>query len=585
MKKTLNIFTRPNFQRYFYLYFFIGIFIVFLIISAVQYASIILFIDQYENDKILDSLKNIKQKVTEAEDQQRQRLLLLKNAFTTYQTEEIDKNKVNTLLAPQSMFFVFNAEYNLVLGDDWPDFLAFIKGRPDLPSVFLYGDDFNVYQVAQDITADYIYYYIIKYTQPALPQIFFHTFTMETFKNNTDRYIKTVYRSFLQRSEGQDRPQPQKEYELQTLDNVFSYGIYTQYDSQGSPKIIHIFPFHREMYSFMSKFYLLVAFIALFALFGICWLLYQYISKKIFDPLQFMIQQMKDISVHPEHIVPIAPQNEIFQFFEYFNNMLASIEHYRLEKIKHEHIQTKLELELVRINRLSELGRRIQGVVHNLNSPLNSVIGYAQLLAKEWELSYADLQLKNNPTEDLQKIITNARIMSETIKQLLYKTRDDSFAMPITVDINTLIRQELSFCQHNLFFKHNVKLVLQLAEGLPELTINYGDISQVFQSIFNNAMEAMSNVNPKVLTVITASSSDFVVFSLTDTGIGIPPDVVDHIFETGFSTKTQTEESGFGIGLALSKMIIDKCHGWIKVTSEPGGGTTVSVGIPGKNGN
>jgi len=573
MFKTLNVLTRPYFQRYFYLYFFFGIFIVFLIISAVQYASIILFIEQYENDKILDSLKSIKQKVTESEEQQRLRLLLLKNAFITYQEDESNRDKINHLLAPQSMFFVFNAEYNLVLGDNWPDFVAFINGRPNLYGAFLFGDDFNVYQVTQETTVDYIFFYIMRYTQPVLPQIFFHTFAMETFKNNTDRYIRTIYRGFLQKPF-------EREFELKTLDNVFSYGIFTQFDALGAPKVIHLYPFHREMYSFISKFYLLVAFIALFALLGICWLLYQYISKKIFNPIQFMIQQMKDISVHPEHIVPIASQNEIFQFFDYFNNMLAAIEHYRQEKIKHETIQTKLELELVRINRLSELGRRIQGVVHNLNSPLNSVIGYAQLLAKEWEQTFAELKMENKPIEDLKKIIDNGKIMSETIKQLLYKTRDDSFAMPITVDINTLIRQELSFCQHNLFFKHNVKLVLQLTQDLPELNIYYGDISQVFQSIFNNAMESMVNTVQKVLTVATLSGDGFVVFTITDTGTGIEPDVVEHIFETGFSTKTPTAESGFGIGLALSKMIMDKCHGWIRVTSEPGVGTSVSVGIP-----
>ncbi|MCL2063874.1 MAG: ATP-binding protein [Candidatus Cloacimonetes bacterium] len=239
------------------------------------------------------------------------------------------------------------------------------------------------------------------------------------------------------------------------------------------------------------------------------------------------------------------------------------------EEIKMEKARRSLELELVRINRLSEMGRRVQSIVHNLNTPLNSVIGFAQLISDE-----------DPKNEDIKKIIMTASSMSDIIKYLLQKTVDDSIAMPIVVNINKLLNQELMFCNHDLFFKHNVTLELNLADDIPDLNLVYGDIAQVFQTLFNNAMEAMYESKNKNLFISSFVSEGYVCFSVRDSGIGMRPEICARIFELKYSTKTMTSSGGFGIGLPLAKAIIDKLEGKIEVRSEADVGTEFIIYLP-----
>jgi signal transduction histidine kinase len=264
--------------------------------------------------------------------------------------------------------------------------------------------------------------------------------------------------------------------------------------------------------------------------------------------------------------------DKLFELVFYSHLVGTAVEYFAIisditAEVKQESIRERMELELIRINRLSELGRRIQGVVHNLNNPLNSMMGYVTLLEND----------RSNIDSDLERIGANIRNMSTTIKQLLYKTRDDSIAMPAPININNLIEKELSFCAHDLFYKHEVELTLDLYKDMPELNLVYGDISQVFQTLFNNAMDAMVGAKKKVLTVTTYTSENHVVFSMEDTGCGIETKALEKLFEIGFTTKKQTEAGGFGIGLALVKAILDKIQGKIEVETVVGEGTKFVV--------
>lgn len=259
----------------------------------------------------------------------------------------------------------------------------------------------------------------------------------------------------------------------------------------------------------------------------------------------------------------------IYSFVENFQTKYFGIVYDITEELKQSKIRRTLEIELIRINRLGELGRRVQGIIHNLNTPLNSVIGFAQLLHED-----------HPEDRDLQKIIASAKSMSLIIKQLLQKTKDDSIAMPMLVNLNHLLSQELSFCSHDLFFKHNVELQLNFADDIPDTNMVYGDISQVFQTMFNNAIEAMLETDKKILTITSFTQDSMIAFSVKDTGTGIDNDTLDKIFEPSFSTKTLTDKSGFGLGLPLSKAIIDKINGKIEIKTQLGEGSEFIVYIP-----
>jgi signal transduction histidine kinase len=239
---------------------------------------------------------------------------------------------------------------------------------------------------------------------------------------------------------------------------------------------------------------------------------------------------------------------------------------------EHKAIKAKeaLELELIKSNKLAEIGRNVEGIVHNLNSPLNSILGYSQLIKK------GDKKL-----EDVSKIIDAGKIAAQIVKGLLDKVKRSSSSMIQPIDVNELIEQELELCNHNLFFKHYVILEKDMKTDLPKIGAIYGDISLCIANILNNAFDAMKDSVLKNLYVRTRNQNGAVCIEIEDTGCGITPANFDQIFEAYFSTKKNTRASGFGLGLAISKNIIDKYKGEIMVNSLPDKGSKFTIILPG----
>ncbi|MBN2460550.1 MAG: GHKL domain-containing protein [Candidatus Cloacimonetes bacterium] len=239
------------------------------------------------------------------------------------------------------------------------------------------------------------------------------------------------------------------------------------------------------------------------------------------------------------------------------------------KEIREKVAREALELELIKSNRLAEVGRRVEGIVHNFNSPLNSLLGYTQLLKK----NYPD-----NP--DVEKILDASKNITHMVKGLLSKVKNDESSMMRPLNINELIQQETELCQHNLFFKHHVRLLTDLSANLPPVQAVYGDISLCLTNIINNAIETLQNCEKKELTIKTYCEQDKIAIEVTDSGEGIPADNLEIIFEPYFSTKTTMNGSGYGLGLAISRNIVRKYGGDIKVKSALQKGSTFIIYIP-----
>ena len=553
-----NIIKNKDISRYFFIYYSISLLIIFIIVFFIQWIVVSWIIYAHEQNNINEYLVNIKDNVTQTVDTQRNLFYGLIDTYHTNITSTNLERIINRALRPNTMFFVFSQTDELIYGQYWEDLSELISYNSTFPIDFYFTDaGFSTYTVLGVTDHEYNFYYVYRYTEPFIPYFYFQTITIERLRLSNDRYHRFLsHKSF------------EHEFSIYPYDSVFSFGVYAQRDVNGHPAILHIYQYPREVNLFMQRSFFVIIFIFIFSFLILTIFSYNIISKKIFNPISIMVNKMKSISNEPEHITPvnIETHDEILQIFDHFNEMINSINHAK----NSEQIHRALELELIRINRLSELGKRIEGVVHNLNSPLNSIVGYAQLLSEE-------MKGNENINNDLQRIISNGRKMTEMIKLLLHKTRDDSIAMPVPVNINNMLNQELSFCLHDLFFKHNVKLNMKLADNIPDLNLVYGDISQIFQTLFNNAMDAMKDSPVKVLTVASYLSEDYVVFTVEDTGVGMSAEVMDNLFKIGFTTKTQTESSGFGIGLALVKTILDKLKGKIIIESIENKGTEVCV--------
>ncbi len=238
-------------------------------------------------------------------------------------------------------------------------------------------------------------------------------------------------------------------------------------------------------------------------------------------------------------------------------------------QVREEQARESLEMEIIKSNKLAEIGRRVEGVVHNMNSPLNSILGYAQLLKKTYT--------KN---EDIDKIIDAAKNISHAVKTLLRKVQQDNISMLHPININELIEQELELLNHNLFFKHYVELEKQFSKDLPPFNAVYSDISQSFTNLVNNAIEAMQESEQKKVIVRTFVSNNMIAIEVQDTGEGIPAKNHKNIFEPYFTTKKEKEQTGFGLGLAICKNVVERYGGYVTVKSQLDKGSIFTMFFP-----
>lgn len=229
----------------------------------------------------------------------------------------------------------------------------------------------------------------------------------------------------------------------------------------------------------------------------------------------------------------------------------------------------RLEIELIKSNRLAELGRLIEGVVHNINSPLNTIVGYAQLVKKQYPAN-----------DDIDRILSAGNRAAQTVKQLMIKSREDSVSMMRPVEINEVVKRELEMCRHNIFFSQNVELSTALRRLDKQVNAAHADISLCIANLLNNAIQSMEESDEKKLTVKTQLSGDMITVEITDTGCGIEEEYLEKIFSPDFSTKTADDGEGFGLGLPISKSIAEKYKGYISVKSEPRRGSTFTLFLP-----
>jgi len=143
-----------------------------------------------------------------------------------------------------------------------------------------------------------------------------------------------------------------------------------------------------------------------------------------------------------------------------------------------------------------------------------------------------------------------------------------------------VIDETLSFIEDQLKRK-KIHVKKRYAPDLPKIIIDSNQMKQVFINLFMNAIESMKDGG--ILGIRTERTRDennqlFVKIVVSDTGEGIPEDKLNRLFDPFFTTKAA--EKNTGLGLSITKGIIDKHHGTIGIESEPGRGTRVTVSLP-----
>jgi signal transduction histidine kinase len=232
-----------------------------------------------------------------------------------------------------------------------------------------------------------------------------------------------------------------------------------------------------------------------------------------------------------------------------------------------EQARHQLQEQLRHADRLATIGQLSAGVAHELNEPLGSILGFAQLALKA-------PQLPDQVQRDLDKIITASLHAREVISKLMLFARQTP-PQKNWVDLNILVQDGLYFLESRCA-KSGISLIRELDRTVPEIAADPGQLYQVLVNLSVNAIQAMEDGG--TLTIRTADMGQFVSLEVEDTGIGLSEEVREQIFLPFFTTKDVGE--GTGLGLAVAEGIVTSHGGTIVVRGRPGAGTTFTVRLP-----
>jgi PAS domain S-box-containing protein len=223
--------------------------------------------------------------------------------------------------------------------------------------------------------------------------------------------------------------------------------------------------------------------------------------------------------------------------------------------------------QLVAAERLAATGRLATGIAHEINNPLQAVA--SQLSAVQ-----AKLREQANPSENLELIREGIERMRQIVRSMLDLHRA-SAAMQGEVRFGEIVEKVAALVGQQIK-EHGIRLTLDLPSVLPPVTGSPQELQQVLLNLVLNAIEAMPQGGH--LTIRAYSTGKSVDIQVQDTGMGIAAEHLPQIFEPFFSFRPSG--SGTGLGLYLSKNIVEAHQGQISVQSEKGRGTTFTISFP-----
>jgi two-component system NtrC family sensor kinase len=253
--------------------------------------------------------------------------------------------------------------------------------------------------------------------------------------------------------------------------------------------------------------------------------------------------------------------------------LVIYIHNARLYKELDERIQAQelVEERLIRSAKLAAVGEMAAGVAHELNNPLTTVTGFAELIL--------DTLPKGSPEyEDMTLVLKEAHRARGVVRRLLDFSRQ-SEVLWVEVDINELLSNVLALV-HHMAQTSGVDVRVELWDDLPRIRADRNQIQQVFLNLIHNAIQAMPKGGQLVLRtqVNDRDGNRWIVVNVQDNGEGIKAEDLGKVFEPFFTTKPTGV--GTGLGLSVSYGIVSDHGGYIDVESQIGVGSTFSVWLP-----
>lgn len=254
----------------------------------------------------------------------------------------------------------------------------------------------------------------------------------------------------------------------------------------------------------------------------------------------------------------------------------------RTRELKEKHAQ------LVQSEKMATLGNLVAGVAHEINTPLGALRSNTDLFVRSLNklralLDDADLPPKTREIENLRKLLEATEKLNEvnreaserivTIVNSLRKFARLDQAEMDRVDIHEGLESTLTLVHHET--RGRIEVVREYGD-IPPVECYPNQLNQVFMNILVNAVQAIDDEG--TIRIRTYTEDDNAVIEISDTGRGIPEDVLHRVFDPGFTTKGSG--IGTGLGLAIVHQIIRDHNGRIEVETEPGEGSTFKIVVP-----
>jgi signal transduction histidine kinase len=242
--------------------------------------------------------------------------------------------------------------------------------------------------------------------------------------------------------------------------------------------------------------------------------------------------------------------------------------HHDLERAYHDLYASQRDHE--RLERLASLGQVAREIAHEFATPLNVVSGTLQMLLEDSDLSPAHRERLARVLNQTERLIQICRDTLSPLKTPAPELRP--------ADLNALV-EEVGAFMAPAFAARGVEFRPRLAAGLPPVGADLHQMEQVLLNLISNALDALpAGGRIEVETRSIAGSDPSVLLVVRDDGVGIPADHLARIFDPFFTTKGAGR--GTGLGLAICKDIIGQHRGEIRIESQPGHGSAVTVRLP-----
>lgn len=228
------------------------------------------------------------------------------------------------------------------------------------------------------------------------------------------------------------------------------------------------------------------------------------------------------------------------------------------------------EARLRRAESLASLTTLAAGVAHEIKNPLGSIGIHIQLMKKA--MQGRDRMEPKSVVKHLDVVTEEVDRLNKIVVDFLFAVRPMDMELKLQ-DLNAILRDILNFV-HVELAEESVELKKELAENLPPLLLDEKFIRQAVLNIIKNAISAMPRGG--VLRMSTYKKDDFVKLAVADSGVGIPRDILEKIFEPYFTTR----DFGSGLGLTIVYKIVKEHRAEISVDSREGRGTTVTISFP-----